>query len=147
MISRCAFHIPAFTDLARSLRQVFADLAARDDDSAATHLNALLAAHSAHPHLAKEEGRWRLHHHPAEVGLAPMWAAICAEALARLLAADHATRVSTCADVRCARVYVDTSRNATRRFCSTTCQNRMKTAELRRKRKLASHTTTPRKPS
>jgi predicted RNA-binding Zn ribbon-like protein len=28
-------------------------------------------------------------------------------------------------------VYVDTSRNGTRRFCSTTCQNRVKTAAFR----------------
>ncbi|WP_246843006.1 CGNR zinc finger domain-containing protein [Allokutzneria sp. NRRL B-24872] len=135
-----ASHVPAFIGLARSLRQVFVDLAAREDDSAAARLNALLAAHSAHPHLAKEGGVWRLHHHPAEVGLVTMWAAICAEALARLLAAGHAARASTCADPRCARAYVDTSRNATRRFCSTRCQNRLKTAELR-KRKNASDAT------
>ncbi|MFC6935784.1 CGNR zinc finger domain-containing protein [Actinomadura yumaensis] len=31
----------------------------------------------------------------------------------------------------CDRVYVDTSRNGTRRFCSTACQNRVKTAAFR----------------
>ncbi|WP_456236959.1 CGNR zinc finger domain-containing protein [Actinomadura physcomitrii] len=29
------------------------------------------------------------------------------------------------------RVYVDTSRNGKRRFCSTACQNRVKTAAFR----------------
>jgi predicted RNA-binding Zn ribbon-like protein len=31
-------------------------------------------------------------------------------------------------------VYVDVSRNGTRRFCSTTCQNRVKAAAFRKRR-------------
>jgi len=31
----------------------------------------------------------------------------------------------------CDRVFVDTSRNGTRRYCSTSCQNRVKTAAFR----------------
>jgi predicted RNA-binding Zn ribbon-like protein len=31
-------------------------------------------------------------------------------------------------------VYVDVSRNGTRRFCSTACQNRVKAATYRRRR-------------
>ncbi|WP_207936432.1 CGNR zinc finger domain-containing protein [Actinomadura sp. KC216] len=127
-------HVPGFAALARTLRSVFDDLAGGDEDAAAERLNRLLAAHPAHPHLAKEDGRWRLHHHPGDAPLVPMWTSICAEALARLLAGGHADRVGSCADGRCGRVFVDTSRNASRRFCSTTCQNRVKTAALRRRR-------------
>ncbi|MGW7325252.1 CGNR zinc finger domain-containing protein [Streptomyces sp. NPDC054845] len=36
-----------------------------------------------------------------------------------------------CRAVRCDRVYVDTSRNAGRQFCSTACQNRTKAAAFR----------------
>ncbi|MFI0408047.1 CGNR zinc finger domain-containing protein [Actinomadura sp. 3N508] len=130
-------HVPSFGELARELRAVFGDLAGGDEDTAAGRLNRLLAAHPAHPHLAKEDGRWRLHHHPAGAPLVPMWTSICAEALARLLAGGHGDRAGSCADDRCGRVFVDTSRNGSRRFCSTTCQNRVKTAALRRRRAAA----------
>jgi predicted RNA-binding Zn ribbon-like protein len=39
-----------------------------------------------------------------------------------------------CTAPRCDRVYVDTSRNGTRRFCSTTCQNRVKAATFRERK-------------
>lgn len=123
-----------FAALAGELESVLRALAERDEDAAAGLLNRMLAAHPAHPHLAKEDGRWRLHHHPADTELVAMWHAICAEALARLVGGGHGDRVGACADPACGRVFVDVSRNGSRRFCSTTCQNRVKTAALRRRR-------------
>src|SRR6185503_20896036 len=76
-----------FVSLAHRLREVFDDLRAGDVDAAADRLSALLAAHPAAPHLAKEDGRWRLHHHPVNLALVPMWTSICAEAIARLIGA------------------------------------------------------------
>ena len=86
-----------------------------------------------HPHLAKEGGIWRLHHHPGDAPLVPMWTAVCAEGMARMIGAGHADRFGTCAASDCERVFFDTSRNASRRYCSTTCQNREKTAAFRRR--------------
>lgn len=129
-----AADVPDFIELATQLQQVFVDLDKGDEDSAAAHLNGLLTANPAHPHLAKEDGQWRLHHHPTGAALVPMWSSICAEALARLVGTGHARRIGACADAGCGRVFVDASRNASRRFCSTTCQNRVKTAALRRRR-------------
>jgi len=37
-------------------------------------------------------------------------------------------RLGVCTAPHCDRVYVDTSRNGSRRFCSTACQNRGKAA-------------------
>lgn len=130
-------HVPGFAALAEQLHSVVADLARGDDDAAATSLNAMLSAHPAYPHLAKEDGRWRMHHHPSDAPPVQMWTSICAEALGRLLAAGHGHRVGVCSDPNCGRTYVDTSRNHTRRFCSTTCQNRAKTAALRQRRRHA----------
>ncbi|MGL5857481.1 MAG: CGNR zinc finger domain-containing protein [Angustibacter sp.] len=124
-------HLPGFARLAGQFDPIFVDLADGDQDAAAEQLNRILGRYSAHPHLAKEGGRWRLHHHPDSIELLPMWAAICAEALARLLTQGHAARVGVCAAPPCTNVYIDTSRNGTRRFCSTTCQNRAKTAAFR----------------
>lgn len=124
-------HVPAFAALARRLRSVFADLKGRDVDGAAATLNELLAAHPAHPHLAKERGVWRLHHHPHDAPLVPMWTAICAAGLAEMIGEGEAQRLGTCERVDCGRVFVDVSKNASRRFCSLTCQNRVKVATFR----------------
>jgi predicted RNA-binding Zn ribbon-like protein len=125
---------PGFRSLARRLHQVFDAVARGDVDAAAAHLNELLAQNPAHPHLAKEQGRWRLHHHPADAALVPMWTAICAEALARVVGAGLHDRLGTCQRDGCGRVFFDTSKNASRRFCSTPCQNRVKAAAFRRRR-------------
>jgi predicted RNA-binding Zn ribbon-like protein len=125
---------PGFLGLSRALSQVFGDLHRGHVDTAAARLNELLSKHPAHPHLAKEQGRWRLHHHPADMALVPMWTAICAEALARMLGAGHADRFGTCEAPDCDYAYFDVSKNASRRFCSTTCQNRVKAAAFRARR-------------
>ena len=126
--------VPGFVALAERLHAVFADLSCGDLDGAAGRLNALLANHPAQPHLAKEDGRWRLHHHPVDAALVSMWTSICAEALARLIGAGHGDRLGLCEDTGCGRAYLDTSKNGSRRFCSTTCQNRVKAAAFRQRR-------------
>lgn len=119
--------------LARRLRDVLVHLDHGDLDTAATELNALLAAHPAPPHLAKHDGRWRLHHHPADAALVPMATAICADAVARIIGSGDSGRLGTCDADACDRVFLDGSKNASRRFCSTTCQNRVKAAAFRRR--------------
>jgi predicted RNA-binding Zn ribbon-like protein len=126
--------VPDFIALARRLREVFGALARGDVDAAAGQLNELLAAHPAHPHLAKDDGDWRLHHHPADAALVPMATAITAEGLARMVGACAGSRLGTCSSDDCDRVFLDGSKNASRRFCSTTCQNRVKAAAFRRRR-------------
>jgi predicted RNA-binding Zn ribbon-like protein len=126
--------LPGFRELARALRDVFRDLDRSELDAAAGRLNALLSTHPAHPHLAKEQGRWRLHHHPMEADLVSMWTSICAEGLARRVGASHGARFGICEAAGCDRVFFDVSRNARRRFCSTRCQNRVKAAAFRRRR-------------
>jgi predicted RNA-binding Zn ribbon-like protein len=123
--------VPGFAALADRLGEVFADLTRGDVDRAAERLNDLLAAHPARPHLAKEAGRWRLHHHPVDADVVSMWTSICAEGLSRIVGADDADRLGTCAAPGCGRVFLDVSRNGSRRFCSTTCQNRVKAAAYR----------------
>ena len=125
---------PGFVALARQLRGVFDELDGGDVDAAAARLNDLLSSHPAYPYLGKEGNRWRLHHHPVDAALVPMWTAICAEALARVVGAGEHDRLGTCAAGDCGRVFLDVSKNASRRFCSTTCQNRVKAAAFRRRR-------------
>jgi len=123
--------VPGFVTLAHRLRKMFASLDDEDVDAAAEQLNSMLAAHPAHQYLAKEEGVWRLHHHPADAPLVPMYTSICAEGMARMIGGGYAERFGICDASNCSRVFFDNSKNGTRRFCSVTCQNRVKTAAFR----------------
>lgn len=124
---------PGFVALAGDLQALFELLGAGDVDEVAERLNAMLVRHPSHPHLAKEDGEWRLHHHPVDAALLPMWTAICAEALARMIGLGRAHRLGTCEAPGCGRAFVDVSKNASRSFCSVTCQNRVKSAAFRRR--------------
>jgi predicted RNA-binding Zn ribbon-like protein len=119
---------------AAQLRKVFQ--AAHDDDmvEAARILNRLLRRTGARPQLDPlAHGGYHVHFHGTTDGLATGWGAGCATGLALAIGTDLAGRLGVCAAERCDRVYVDTSKNGTRRFCSTTCQNRTKTAAFRRR--------------
>ncbi|MER5888592.1 CGNR zinc finger domain-containing protein [Streptomyces sp. NPDC001941] len=119
-------------DRAPRLREVFALLDAEDPDRAAAALNALLGELRPAPFLDREPGRpWHLYFRGPGDDPADDWAASCAIALATALGSDYAQRLGVCSAPSCDRVYVDTSRNGTRRFCSTACQNRVKAAAHR----------------
>jgi predicted RNA-binding Zn ribbon-like protein len=120
---------------AAEFRAVFESVAAGDVDAAAGQVNMLLARTGARPALDRHDGEgWHLHFHGAGGGLASGWAAGCATGLAVVLGTEDRGRLGVCTAPRCDRVYVDASRNGTRRFCSTTCQNRVKTAAFRSRR-------------
>jgi predicted RNA-binding Zn ribbon-like protein len=117
---------------AAEFRAVFEAVARDDVDAAARQVNELLDRTGARPALNRHDGEgWHLHFHGARDGLANGWAAGCATGLAIVLGTEDRGRLGVCTAPRCDRVYVDGSRNGTRRFCSTTCQNRVKTAAFR----------------
>lgn len=121
-----------FTAVARALRAVFEAVARGQLDEAANEVNVLLERTGARPRLDRHDDEpWHLHFHGADDSLVTGWAAGCATGLAVVLGSDLHGRLGVCTAGRCDRVYVDTSRNGTRRFCSTTCQNRVKTAAFR----------------
>ena len=120
---------------ARSLRAVFEAVADDRLDDAAHALNALLRDSGARPQLDRVPGEpWQVHFHGADDSYAVGWSAGCATGLAMAVGGDYAGRLGVCAALHCDRVYVDTSRNAGRQFCSTACQNRVKAAAFRARR-------------
>ena len=119
-------------DTAARLRTVFDAVEAGEVDAAARLVNSMLAETGAHPQLDRHDGEpWHLHFHGRGDSLAQGWAAGCATGLAVVLGTDMYKRLGVCTASRCDRVYVDVSRNGTRRFCSTACQNRVKAAAFR----------------
>jgi predicted RNA-binding Zn ribbon-like protein len=119
-------------ETAAQLRVVFDAVNGGAVDAAASQVNTMLAATGARPQLDRHDGEpWHLHFHGATDSLVQGWSAGCATGLAVVLGTELFERLGVCAAPRCDRVYVDVSRNGTRRFCSTSCQNRVKAAAFR----------------
>jgi predicted RNA-binding Zn ribbon-like protein len=117
---------------AARMRDVFRAASAGDLDSSAATLNGLMRDTGARPQLDPlPGGGWHVHFHGADDSLAVGWAAGCATGLALAIGTNLAGRLGTCLAERCDRVYVDVSRNGSRRFCSVSCQNRVKAAAHR----------------
>ncbi len=116
------------------LRAVFD---ATDDHEAAQLVNTLLAEAGALPQLSAHDGEpWHLHYTPPGAPLATRLAAECAMGLAGVLRSGGFTRMSTCADETCGDVFVDASRNRSRRYCDPdTCGNRANVAAHRARRR------------
>jgi predicted RNA-binding Zn ribbon-like protein len=87
--------------------------------------------HAANPPDGSPQRPCRLHFHGSGGSTAGDWAASCATGLAIVLGSEFPDRLGVCTASRYDRVYVDVSGNGTRRFCSTACQNRVKTAAFR----------------
>ncbi|WP_205855748.1 CGNR zinc finger domain-containing protein [Phytoactinopolyspora endophytica] len=124
--------IDQLSEYASRLRSVF--IAADDGrfDDACEQTNALLKETQAAPVLARHDDEpWHLHFHAIDAGWARSWAASMATALAVVLGNPMCDRLGVCTASACDRVFVDTSRNGTKRFCSTACQNRAKAAAFR----------------
>ncbi len=117
---------------AEPLRRVFEHVERGDLDAAAGTVNALLTTLHPTPYLDRHNGQpWHLHFHSPDNEPARSWAAGCAVGLATVLGSCYASRLGVCSAPHCDRVYVDVSRNGTRRFCCTSCQNRVKSAAHR----------------
>jgi predicted RNA-binding Zn ribbon-like protein len=121
---------------ASRLRAVFAAVDAGEIDDACERVNALLRETHAAPILSRHDGEpWHLHFHGLDAEWARNWAASMATALAIVLGNPVYDRLGVCTAPACDRVYVDTSRNGTKRFCSTACQNRVKAAAFRARKR------------
>jgi predicted RNA-binding Zn ribbon-like protein len=125
----------ALAGWATRLREVIELVDAADLDTACTRLNAIMADSRAVPHLSHHDGEpWHLHFHGPEADWATSWAAPMATGLAIVLGNPAVDRLGVCRAPACDRVYIDVSRNGTRQFCSTACQNRVKAAAFRARR-------------
>ena len=113
---------------------------AGDEPPAADDLATLNAAHaaaSAHGGVAFEDTRfvWTWDTAPDALDR-PLWPIV--DAAVNLLLEGDLTRVRQCAAHDCAWLFLDTSRNHSRRWCSmSSCGNRAKVGNFRERRKAA----------
>ncbi|MDI6099939.1 CGNR zinc finger domain-containing protein [Actinoplanes sp. NEAU-A12] len=102
---------------------------------AAARLNHLLIRHQAVPNLHGHPGRAPvLAFHRPDASLVDAWAADMGTALAMVIGVGQAARLGACQADRCSLVFFDTTRNASRRFCDLSCQNRAKASAYRARR-------------
>ena len=118
--------------LAERIRRVFDAMRTDDLDDAVAAVNDLLVDTGARPQLDRARGGgWTLHFHGRNDGLVVGWGAGIAAGLALAIGSDLAGRLGVCEAAPCDRVFVDTSKNAGKRFCSARCQSRVKAAAHR----------------
>jgi predicted RNA-binding Zn ribbon-like protein len=117
---------------AERLRAVFAE---PDVTRRVRLVNELLAAVAAPPYISQHDGR-APHFHYAEhdAPLVHRIKAYTAGGLAHALC-DDPDRIGRCDRPGCGTVFVDTSRNGRRRFCSTRCANQAHVADHRSRRR------------
>ena len=107
--------------------------AAPDDDLARRHINALLADYPMRPQLASD-GERGVTFEPTGTDVAGWVGASAALGLAFFVAAHGTTRFGICDASDCADAYIDSSKNTTKRYCSSGCA-RLESVRAFRQRK------------
>lgn len=104
-----------------------------DEDTAAKKVNELLETYGATPRLSTHSGTPHLHFEPIDSSMVSWLGAITAMGLASVIVEHGVDRFGVCESSTCMDVYVDTSRNRSRRHCSNTCSTREAVAAYRKR--------------
>jgi len=126
----------------KELRPVFEASNAGDEQAVVTQLNALLAKHPVTPYIAGHgsasgEGRWHMHVADRQSSVSELLIAESLMGLSTLVCDLGATRLGVCDANNCDNVFVDTSPNQSRRYCSDRRSSRANVAAYRARQKAA----------
>jgi len=131
---------PADLDAVHALRaKLRAVFSATSTEEAAELVNAVVAAAGTTPRLTNHDQHdWHIHYFAPHAALGDHLAAELGMALAFIVMAGERERLRRCEAPDCARVFVDLSRNRSRRYCdSRTCGNRLHVAAYRARQRSA----------
>lgn len=119
------------------VRPVFEYDENRDADVVAL-LNALLSEHPVTPYIAGDDAdSWHVHVSNKTSSVADLLIAESLMGLATLACDLGPSRLGCCRSERCDAVFVDTSPNQSRRYCSERCASRANVAAYRARQKAA----------
>ncbi len=119
------------------LRRVF-ELAADDERAAVDELNSLLQRAAIRPQISGHDAQdWHLHISEGAADVATAYAAAALMGLAVTLSEVGLDRFGTCQAPSCENVFIDTSTNHSRRYCSERCATRANVAAYRARRRAA----------
>lgn len=117
--------------LQRELRPVFEAADVGDRDGVVSGLNELLERHPITPRISDHDGHLHLHVTATSASVAELLLGESLLGLATLVCDLDATRLGVCSAAPCTNVYVDTSPNTSRRYCSERCSSRTNVAAYR----------------
>ena len=119
-------------DAVRQLRPRLRRIWELDEDGVVELVNAMLREAHALPQLvAHDDWGYHLHATPTQAPLADRMAVEAAMALVDVVRLQELDRLSTCGADDCDDVLVDLTKNRSRRYCSTSCANRVNVAAFR----------------
>jgi len=122
----------------KRLRDVFENGSAGRDAAAVEELNALLEAYPIQPRISgHDKSDWHMHVTGRGSAVSSEYLAGAVWGLAVWLCEHGSSRFGVCADERCGNVYLDTSSNCCRRFCSERCATRSHVAAHRARKRAA----------
>ena len=124
-----ARELTAFRALRRRLRTAFD---AHDEEAAVECLNEILRDSGARRQLERDGYGWRFAYAGRTMDVL---AASSASSLLEAIGEDGWERFGVCAGSPCCCVFVDRSKNRSRRFCSDLCADRIAQASLRDRRR------------
>ncbi len=128
--------VAALRRFVKDLRPVFEASDAGDEPAVVAQLNALLALHPVTPYIAGHEpGNWHMHVTDRQSSVAQLLVAESLMGLSTLVCDLGATRLGVCHAAPCTNVFVDTSPNQSRRYCSDRCSSRANVAAYRARQK------------
>lgn len=120
----------------KRLRDVFEYGTAGRDAEAVAELNALLEAFPVQPRITGHDASdWHMHVTARGASASAEYLARAVWGLAVWLCEYGSARFGVCADARCGNVYLDTSSNCCRRFCSERCATRSHVAAHRARKR------------
>jgi predicted RNA-binding Zn ribbon-like protein len=129
---------------AKRLRDVFEYGSSGRDAAAVEALNNLLDAHPVQPRISGHDAKdWHMHATSRGTSVGAEYMAGAVWGLAVWLCESGSDRFGVCADERCGNVYLDTSSNCCRRFCSERCATRSHVAAHRARKRAITLNTTP----
>jgi len=126
--------VASIAELSRCLRNI---ASAGTDTESVDRLNALLQQCKPVPRATNHDGTPHLHYSDDDAPLVEQLGATVSMAMANLIVRHGRDRIGVCAATDCADVFVDTSRNRSRRYCSETCASRTTVSAYRRRQKAA----------
>jgi len=130
--------VAAFRRAQKRLRDVFELGTGGRDSEAVTALNSLLEAFPVQPRISGHDANdWHMHITSRGSSASSEYIAGAVWGLSVWLCQFGSARFGVCADERCGNVYLDTSSNCCRRFCSERCATRSHVAAHRARKRAA----------
>lgn len=134
--------VPIFRRAQKRLRDIFECGTSGRDTDAVAELNALLEAFPVQPRISGHDANdWHMHATSRGASVSAEYLAGAVWGLSVWLCEYGSERFGVCADERCGNVYLDTSSNCCRRFCSERCATRSHVAAHRARKRAATDLT------